>query len=229
MKLLTEQVLIEKFKEGYGFDPEDATPDDPSVLAKLQEYYGFEIVETYANNADFYIYEESTADGYTVYVATSNQNSVCVSEDIYYYDSDLYTLVEEVLVAGDTLATDKYEHWFVQAIEGILVVFVEEIMDEVRSELLDEGYVEQITAPSSTLGLLDMIHQRMITTESDEYLYCVPTQTESTSGDDLRLISFYKQICNDPNSFRKYVRKVLNCQLSLPGNDTIKLTLIPLT
>ncbi len=105
MKLLTDELLNEKFIELHGLDPENLQVAT-QALDVLKDYYNFDIVETYDSNANFYIYEESTADGYSVYVATCNLNSICVTDDIYYYSSDLSKLVEEVLYAGDALAVD---------------------------------------------------------------------------------------------------------------------------
>ena len=40
-------------------------------------------------------YEETTADGYSVYVVTHDMNNVCVSEDVYYYESDIPSAIME--------------------------------------------------------------------------------------------------------------------------------------
>lgn len=227
MKLLNEEVIKARFIENHGFDYEETSSRD--ALEAMRDHFNFSIVETY-DNADFYIYEESTADGYSVYVATTNLNSVCVSEDIYYYASDsLSDLAQEVLEAGNTLAIDQDDEIFWLAIENMYSEFINMTCDGIEEELLDEGYVREIKDPLSSIGLLDMICQRLKLTESNEYLFVVPEQLTDSSTSDIRLIKFYTQICLDPTSFRKYVRKVLNCQMFLAGNNTIKLTQIPLT
>ena len=227
MKLLNEKVIKARFIEKNGFDYED--PSDADALNAMRDHYDFNIVESY-ENANFYIFEESTADGYSVYVATSNLNSVCVSEDIYYYASDrLSDLAQEVLEAGDTLAIDQDDEICRTAISNMYSDFIVEQENDIEEELIDEGYVREIKNPLSSIGLLDMIHQRLQLTESNEYLFVVPEQLADSSTSDIQLIKFYTQICLDPTAFRKYVRKVLNCQMFLAGNNTIKLTQIPLT
>lgn len=65
-------------------------------LKKVQQYYNFKFTDIFGIQ-DFYIYEETTADGYSVYVATDNTNNICVAENVHYYDSDLCNeLVEHI-------------------------------------------------------------------------------------------------------------------------------------
>jgi len=69
-------------------------------LKAVQEYFKFILTDELSNDCDFYIYEETTADGYSVYIATSNINETHVNEDVYYYDSDLdHALVEFITYA----------------------------------------------------------------------------------------------------------------------------------
>ena len=85
-KILTEKLIEEKLKEK-GISLYDG---DENALEKLQKYYEFELVDSYNRSPDYSIYAESTADGYEVWVATSGDGrDVCISEDVYYYDSDL--------------------------------------------------------------------------------------------------------------------------------------------
>ena len=64
-------------------------------LKAVQEYFKFILTDEFSDECDFYIYEESTADGYSVYIATSIPKIIHVNEDIHYYDSDLdHALVE---------------------------------------------------------------------------------------------------------------------------------------
>ena len=64
-------------------------------IKKVQEHFKFTLTDEWSNECDFYIYEETTADGYSVYIANNNTDVINVNEDVYYYDSDLeYALVE---------------------------------------------------------------------------------------------------------------------------------------
>lgn len=227
MKILNEKTITERFIEKHDFNPD--TADACDAVDAMKDYYGFEIVDTHSRNADLYVYEESTADGYSVYVATTNLNSICVSEEIFHNEYGIASTVADALRDGQTVGIDEYENIYQEAIDELFSEFVDDATKEIIAELKEQGYVEEITDPMSTLGLLDMVYQRLQTTESDEYIYGVPEQTTESTGKDLRIISYYKQIVNDHPAFRKYVRKVLNCQLYLAGDYTIKLTKIPLT
>ncbi len=43
------------------------------------------------------IYCETTKDGYEVWVATEDMGNVCISEDVYYYDSDLHHALADAI------------------------------------------------------------------------------------------------------------------------------------
>ncbi len=52
-------------------------------------------------NVDCTIYNESTADGYDVYVITNDPRNVSVCEEVYYYDHDLADQFHEQMRYGD--------------------------------------------------------------------------------------------------------------------------------
>ena len=97
---------------------------------------------------DFYIYEESTADGYSVFVATHYQNSVNVNENVYYYDSDLGDVLEEHIrnSNGDEdypeiiYVDDLYQQFIDDAIVQLFEYLAERFEEEVTNELIEEGY-----------------------------------------------------------------------------------------
>jgi len=61
-------------------------------------HFGIKITDTSSKDNDFYIYEESTADGYPVYVATEDPNNININDDVYYYDGDLSTAFVDAVV-----------------------------------------------------------------------------------------------------------------------------------
>ena len=67
-----------------------------SKLEKVQEHFNFKLIEDF-HRPDYAIYSESTADGYEVFVAHEPGAQVNVSEDVFYYDSDLSERLEEVI------------------------------------------------------------------------------------------------------------------------------------
>jgi len=84
---------------------------------------------------DYYIYEESTADGYSVYVATHDTNNICVNENIYYYDSDLKdALIDHIIDRSAINETIVF-------IDDINAYFVDEAIDELK-QLMEERIEE---------------------------------------------------------------------------------------
>ena len=145
-KLITDE-LINKRLEVKGFGDYQANDEDLAKESVLN-YYNIEFTDDYSSNADFYIYEESTADGYSVFVATHDNSVVNVNENVYYYDSDLGGALVDFMkysngnenypdvVYVDDLNQDFIDDAMVQLFEYLAERFEEEIIDE----LTDEGY-----------------------------------------------------------------------------------------
>ena len=76
-KLITAKLINERL-EVKGFGDYQANDEDLAKESVLH-YYNIELTDDYSSSADFYIYEESTADGYSVFVATHDQNVVNVN------------------------------------------------------------------------------------------------------------------------------------------------------
>ena len=68
---------------------ESKEPTNEKIIEAVKSYYGLKIDENAYDSADVYAFEETTADGYSVYVVTHDMRSICVSEDVYYYESDV--------------------------------------------------------------------------------------------------------------------------------------------
>ena len=145
-KLITAE-LINKKLEVKGFGDYQANDEDLAKESVLN-YYNIELTDNYSSSADFYMYEESTADGYSVFVATHDQSVVNVNENVYYYDSDLSDALVDFMkysngsedypnvVYVDDLNQQFIDDAIVQLFEYLTERFEEEIIDE----LTDEGY-----------------------------------------------------------------------------------------
>ena len=68
-KLITDE-LINEMLEAKGFGEKQINDEDLAKEAVLK-HFSVEFTDDYSSSADFYIYEESTADGYSVFIATS--------------------------------------------------------------------------------------------------------------------------------------------------------------
>ncbi len=145
-KLITDEIINERL-EAKGFGEKQINDEDLAKESVLK-HFGVEIIDNYSSNADFYMYEESTADGYSVFVATDDQNVVNVNENVYYYDSDLSGALVDFMkysngdeedpevVYVDDLNQQFIDDAIVQLFEYLAERFEEEIIDE----LTDEGY-----------------------------------------------------------------------------------------
>lgn len=99
---------------------------------KVLKHFGAKIVDEWSNECDFYIYEESTADGYSIFVAAQNPSNIIVEENIYYYDSDLSIAFMDALKYGESkniYIDDPSAYWLEEAIEE-LNDFIDEKLGE---------------------------------------------------------------------------------------------------
>ena len=106
------------------------------------DHYEVEFTDRFDNNCGYYIYGESTRDGYEVFVAADDVRRVCISEDVYYYDSDLHdALVDAIKDELSPIYLDDEDADFVDyAIEELYQELYDEKYKEAESELEDQGY-----------------------------------------------------------------------------------------
>jgi len=123
---------------------EPKEPTQEKMIEAVKKYYGLTIDENAYNNADVYAYEETTVDGYSVWVVTNDMRSICVSEDVYYYDSDVAEAIMEQLRYSNghcTLYADQYfldDIYFDDALLETFPDIAERIYDEIMNE--DSNY-----------------------------------------------------------------------------------------
>ena len=154
-KLITDE-LINEMLEARGFGEKQI--NDDLVQEAVLNHFNVEFTDNFTSNADFYIYEESTADGYSVYVATHDTSSININENVYYYDSDLSDALEEFIKysngdedSPEIIYVDDLHQHFIddcmgQLFEYLAARFEEDIIDELK----DKGY-KQINELEVTL------------------------------------------------------------------------------
>ena len=138
-KIITEKLIEEKLKEK-GISMYDG---DDNALEKLQNYYEFELTDSYNRTPDYSIYTETTADGYEVFIATSGDGrNICINEDVYYYDSDFSDpLYDAMFDYNEVIYVDDLEAYYVQdAIDRAWETFIDDMIGEVEDELIEQGY-----------------------------------------------------------------------------------------
>ena len=141
-KIITEELIEEKLKEK-GISMYNG---DGNALKKLQNYYDFELTDSYSRTPDYSIYTETTADGYEVFIATSGDGrNISINEDVYYYDSDLaQALYDAMFDYGNLIYVDDLNAYYVQdAIEQAWESFITDMIDEVENELIEQGYKQE--------------------------------------------------------------------------------------
>ena len=146
-KLITDELINERL-ETKGFGAKQ-TNDEDLVRESVLKHFNVEFTTRFDDNADFYIWEESTADGYSVFIATYNPDKINVNENVYYYDSDLGNALEEHIKYsnGDEenpeiiYVDDLHQQFIDDAIQQLFEYLAERFEEEVIDELTDEGYV----------------------------------------------------------------------------------------
>ena len=89
-------------------------------------------------NVDCMIYNESTADGYDVWVVTNDPRQVSICEDVYYYASDLANAFEEQARWGDrTFYIDDYVFEEAYIEDKLIEMFSENVEDIIENDELD--------------------------------------------------------------------------------------------
>jgi len=114
------------------------------LIELVKNYYDIDISHEINDfeNTDCAIYEDSTADGYSVYIVTNNTKYISVCEDIYYYDHDLSNAFEEeVRYGSQTFYIDASiydDSYFDDKLVSMFVDRVEEIIEELKTDITEE-------------------------------------------------------------------------------------------
>ena len=125
---------------------ESKEPTEEKIIEAVKKHYGLTIDENAYQSADIYAYEETTVDGYSVYVVTNDMNSVCIAEDVYYYDSDVAEAIMEQINYSSgycTLYADQYfldDIYFDDVLLESFSDIAESIYDEIMNEDSDYGF-----------------------------------------------------------------------------------------
>jgi hypothetical protein len=140
VKTLTDKLITDKLEAKGYLEYHDM--DETKAWNLLEKHYDCEVSDQWSNKSfDFYCYEETTSDGYTVYIATHNPDSVCVSEDIHYYENDLADEIAEAIQEGQSMYVDDLDwHPFMEAVEESYGSMVNDIKEEIENKLIEQGY-----------------------------------------------------------------------------------------
>ena len=119
---------------------ESKEPTQEKMINAVKKYHGIEIDENAYQNADIYAYEETTVDGYSLWVVTNDMNSVCISEDVYYYDSDVAEAIMEMVHYSNGHCTIYADQYLLDDIcfDDVLLEAFQEIAEKIYEEIMDE-------------------------------------------------------------------------------------------
>ena len=138
-KFITDE-LIEQKMISYGYG-ETNSHDEEYIKELVLKHFDAELTDQWQSNCDYYIYEESTADGYSVFVACYDTSSISVNEDIHYYDSDLSGKLQDAIKDGFEIYVDDLHQCFIDdAIQELYEYLAERFHAQAIDELEDEGY-----------------------------------------------------------------------------------------
>ena len=145
-KLITDELINERL-EAKGFGEKQANNED-LVREAVLDHYGYKLIDDWDDDAEYFIYEESTVDGYSVYIATANQREINISEDVHYYDSNLGEMLAEAIKWGNgdpeypekIYVEDLGAQYVQDAMERLFEELSERFEEEVINELTNEGY-----------------------------------------------------------------------------------------
>lgn len=134
-QILKEKDIVEDF---YEMDFDDAT-------IVVRDHFDYTITNDFYKG-EYKFYEETTADGYTVYIATCSGvgfNNPSISQDVYYYETDWLDMLPEAMRTGSTIyledgISDGYE--FEDVIRGIYEAYISDKIAEVEQDLIEQGW-----------------------------------------------------------------------------------------
>jgi len=119
---------------------EPKEPTHEKMIDAVKKYYGITIDENAYQNADIYAFEETTADGYSLYVVTHDMRNICISEDVYYYDSDVAEAIMESIRYSNGYCTLYADQYFLDDIyfDDVLLETFADIAEKIYNEIMNE-------------------------------------------------------------------------------------------
>ena len=117
---------------------------DDACIA-VRDHFDYTITGDF-EQGEYKFYEETTADGYTLYVATcdgSGWSNPSISQDVYYYETDWLDMLPEAMRTGATIyledgIAEGYE--FENTIITMYDAYISDKIAEVEQELIEKGW-----------------------------------------------------------------------------------------
>ena len=149
-KIITDKLIVDMLeKRGY-LNYSDI--DENKAWDLLEKHYECKVSDQWSNkHFDFYCYSETTADGYEVFVATYDPDSIAICEDVHYYDNDLQGEIEQAILDGsDMFIDDLAAGYFMYAIEACYDKMYDNMKEKIENELIEQEYEYENTDEATT-------------------------------------------------------------------------------
>ena len=168
MKLLTDELIEAKLHE-LGFSEKQISEQNSNFPQLVLDHYDAKFSDRWEQQ-DLYVYEESTRDGYSVWICTHNPDSICINEDIFYQDhsSEIISEIQDAIRNGLSIYCDD-ESRVEEAIEDMCDKVYDDVYAEVEQNLIEAGYVWPPKIPALLNEIKTMLtdaglnkHQRMV-------------------------------------------------------------------
>jgi len=137
---ITEKVISQRLEDKGIKDINEIDTDEQ--LAAVLDHFEAEITHSFMEG-QIKFYEETTSDGYSVYVATEDVNNVSICDDVFYYESERFSKLEDAVIDGLTIYIDEYEmgdYGLQDQIERLYQRYYRDMIAEVEQDLIEEGY-----------------------------------------------------------------------------------------
>ncbi len=142
-KKLTDELIEKKLEDQGIFIAQEMEHD--KKLQLVLEHYDSEFTHEW-NDYGFCFTTLETADGYELYMATADDRHPDFSYDIYYYDSQWFEKLSDVIIEGNKIQIDEYmmdEYGFQDAIDETYEEFYNDKLQDIENELIEQGYVRE--------------------------------------------------------------------------------------
>ena len=176
IKLITDELITQRMESKGWIEG----CDDEHARNQVLAHYGCEITDQW-QNPDFSIYEESTSDGYSIWIASADTNRINVNEDVYYYDNELPDVLYDAIPDYNRIYCDC-EHIIEDAITRQYEDILCRMEDVIIDELLNEGYTDKIANPINALQWLEMISQDDQFINDSKEIYDGVVNIDTTEG-----------------------------------------------
>ena len=137
---ITEEVILQRLEDKGIKDINELDTDEQ--LSAVLDHFEAEITHDFMEG-QIKFYEETTADGYSVYVATEDTNNVSICDDVFYYESERFSKLEDAVIDGLTIYIDEYDmgdYGLQDQIERLYQRYYRNMIAEVEQDLIEEGY-----------------------------------------------------------------------------------------